>query len=73
MLIVQNHNLKYIMKRLSRYYNVTISIENQDLAKETFTGSLDLKEDVEKVIKNIGKTTDLKYETLNNKQIKITN
>ncbi|WP_158655283.1 FecR family protein [Flavivirga eckloniae] len=72
-LVLKKHDLQYIMKRLSRYYNVPITIQDKDLAKQTFTGYLDLKEDVEKVIEIISKTTDLKYKKINHNQINITN
>tara|TARA_R110000744_G_scaffold12647_6_gene37501 strand:- start:92 stop:1126 length:1035 start_codon:yes stop_codon:yes gene_type:complete len=51
-------NLKFIMTKLSRYYNVQISIENESLAAQTFSGNLDLKENVNKVIGLIGETSN---------------
>ncbi len=68
-LILQNNNLSYITKRLSRYYNVNIVIEDESLANETFTGYLDLKDDVEKVIQTIKQTSNLKYQKIENKII----
>ncbi|SDL89243.1 FecR family protein [Kriegella aquimaris] len=69
--IFKNNNLEYIMKRLARYYNVDIEIENQTLAEETFSGYLDLREDVEKVIGIIKETTPLQYKKINEKRISI--
>lgn len=69
--IFKNNNLDHIMKRLARYYNVNIEIENQILAEETFSGYLDLREDVEKVIGIIKETTPLQYTKINERKISI--
>lgn len=69
--IFKNDNLEHIMKRLARYYNVNIEIENPTLAGETFSGYLDLREDVEKVIGIIKETTPLEYTQINEKRISI--
>lgn len=61
--IFKNDNLGYIMKKLSRYYNVNIVIKNKDLTIQTFSGYLDLKENVENVINTIKETTDFEYST----------
>ena len=57
-------NLKFIMTKLSRYYNVEIVIENEALAHQTFSGRLDLKEDVGEVIGLIRETSDFKVEDI---------
>lgn len=69
-LIFKNHNMEYITKRLSRYYNVNIVIKNKDLAGQTFSGYLDLKENVENVVEIIKETTDFEY-NIENKTITI--
>lgn len=61
MLILKSSKMEDIVKKLSRYYNIEIKIEDEKLAKETFSGYLDLKESVENVIRTINKTTDFKY------------
>ncbi|WP_445736605.1 FecR family protein [Mariniflexile sp.] len=61
-LILKNNNLSYIMRRLSRYYNIPITIEDEALAKETFSGYLDLKDNAEKVIQTIKQTSNLDYQ-----------
>ncbi|MFC4094879.1 FecR family protein [Euzebyella saccharophila] len=71
-LIFKNDNLKTIMRRLSRYYNIDITIDSEKLANETFSGYLDLKDDVEEVIETIKKTTDLKYNRTEIRKITIT-
>jgi len=72
-LIFKNDDLRTIMRRLSRYYNIDIEINNENLAKETFSGYLDLKEDVEKAIGTIQETTEFQYNKESNTKIKITN
>lgn len=68
-LIFRNDNLGYIMKKLSRYYNVEITIEDQTSGLGTFSGHLDLKEDLDKVIGIIKETTDLKYQWIEDNKI----
>ena len=68
-LIFKNDNLKFIMKRLSRYYNVDIIIENENLTNQTFSGYLDLKDDVERVVQVIKETTNFEYDKVTNNKI----
>lgn len=68
-LIYQNEPLGNIVKKLSRYYNKTITLGNEDLANDTFSGKLDLKEDVEKVLGTIAFVSSLKIESKNNELI----
>lgn len=70
-LIFKNDNLKYIMAKLSRYYNVDIVINDGDLAKETFSGYLDLKDDIEKVIQTIQETYNFNYRESKDNKIEI--
>ena len=72
-LIFRNDNLEYIMKKLSRYYNVEITIVDQSSGQGTFSGHLDLKEDLDKVIGIIKETTDLKYQWIEDNKIIINN
>jgi hypothetical protein len=51
--IFKNDALKSIMKKLSRYYNVEISIADDALANETFSGYLDVKDNIESVMETI--------------------
>ncbi|WP_171017336.1 FecR family protein [Maribacter sp. ACAM166] len=51
--------LDYLTAKLSRYYNVDITISDAELAGETFSGKLDLKEDLDRVIEIISKTTKI--------------
>src|SRR5690606_16687561 len=51
--IFKNTTLQSIMKKISRYYNVEIIITNEKLANETFSGHLDLKENIEHLMQII--------------------
>lgn len=70
-LIFKNNDLQFIMKRLSRYYNINIKINDSDLfnSDETFSGYLDLNEDINKVIENIKESTNMNYTFIGNKLI----
>ena len=65
--IFKNDSMRSIMKKVSRYYNVEIVIGDKDLAATTFSGSLDVNDTVEKVIKTIQETTKFNYTITNNK------
>ena len=67
-LIFKNNSLEYIMNRLSRFYKVNIIINNENLMKETYSGYLDLNDNINTVIKNIQKSTNMNY-TLNKSEI----
>ena len=73
MLIFKNNDLKFIMKKLSRYYNIEIDLLENKYADadviETFSGYLDLNEDINQVIKNIQMSTNIKYIFTKNKLI----
>ncbi|MDE3741651.1 FecR family protein [Maribacter polysaccharolyticus] len=62
LLIFKNNNLPYIMKRISRYYNMEVAIGDEAQKEETFSGYLDLKDDIGKVMETIKESTDLEYE-----------
>lgn len=60
--IFKNDSLKSIMKKIARYYNVEIVINDQNLANQTFSGYLDVKENIENVIKIINETETSQFE-----------
>ncbi len=60
-LIFKNNDLPYIIAKLSRYYNVKISLKGNLKTKETFSGRLDLKNDVENVLNTLQETTNFEY------------
>lgn len=68
-LMYQNEPLGNIVKKLSRYYNKPIILGNEDLKNETFSGKLDLKEDVVKVLETITFVSSLKIESNKNELI----
>jgi hypothetical protein len=59
-LIFHSERLDNILKHLGRYYNVNIVIDDPELGKETFSGSLDMKGTPEDVLGMIVKTTPFK-------------
>lgn len=61
MLVFKKNDLKHIMKKISRYYNKSIIIEDEALSSESFSGYLDLNEDIESVLKNIKASTNMNY------------
>ncbi|PKV52905.1 FecR family protein [Aquimarina sp. MAR_2010_214] len=65
--IFKKQRMDVIVKKLSRYYNVTILIESEELKKQTFSGHLDLKDSVEKVMEVLKQSTDLRYKNENGK------
>jgi hypothetical protein len=62
-LFFKNNDIMFIMKKLTRYYNIEIEISKEVLANEseTYSGYLDLNEDVEKVIKIMQESTNVNY------------
>ena len=66
--IFKKDPLDVIMKKISRYYNIDIIISDEVLANETFSGYLDVKDNVENVINSIKETTDFQY-SINEDQI----
>ncbi|WP_108807388.1 FecR family protein [Aquimarina spinulae] len=65
--IFKKERMDMIVKKLSRYYNVVISIESEELKMQTFSGHLDLKDSVEKVMEVLKQSTDLRYKIENGK------
>jgi len=60
--IFKNDSLKSIMKKIARYYNVEIVINDQNLANQTFSGYLDVKESIENVMETIKETETSRFE-----------
>jgi ferric-dicitrate binding protein FerR (iron transport regulator) len=68
--IFKNAPMQSIMKKISRYYNIDIIINDAYLANQTFSGYLDVKDTVENVLNTIKETTEFEYHiTENNKLI----
>nr|WP_321358570.1 FecR domain-containing protein [uncultured Draconibacterium sp.] len=61
-LLYHHQTLNQIVKKLSRYYNTEISINNPELANTSFSGKLDLKTDVNEVLETIAFASELNIE-----------
>jgi ferric-dicitrate binding protein FerR (iron transport regulator) len=59
--IFKNDPLKSIMKKLSRYYNVEIIINDKDLANHAFSGYLDVNQDLDRVMQTIKEAESSKF------------
>ncbi|KQS31251.1 FecR family protein [Dyadobacter sp. Leaf189] len=60
--LLNNHApLGEILKKLSRYYKVDIELGEADSSTETFSGSLDLQEDITHVLDILSAATSLTY------------
>lgn len=60
-LILSRVPLNEILKKLGRYYRVELAIESNNAGQETFSGKLDLQEDITHVLAIICATTSLRY------------
>lgn len=69
--IFKNDALKTIMKKLSRYYNVEISINDESLADHSFSGHLDVSQDLEHVMQIIkeAESSQFDYKLTTNKKL----
>lgn len=69
--IFKNDPLKSIMKKLSRYYNVEITINDKDLANQSFSGYLDVSQDLEHVMQIIkeAESSQFDYKLTTNKKL----
>lgn len=61
-LVLEKKSLGSIVKKLSRYYNVSIEIESTELAEETFSGQLDLRNSASQVLSLISEMMDIELE-----------
>ncbi len=61
-LVMEKNSLGSIAKKLSRYYNVSIEIESPELAGETFSGYLDLRNSATQVLSLISEMMDIELE-----------
>ncbi len=68
--IFKKDELSYILKKVSRHYKVQITLENEGLERNTFSGTLDISKGLDDVLQIIKETTDFEYERID-KQIKI--
>jgi len=61
-LVMEKRSLGSIAKKLSRYYNVSVEIESAELAEETFSGYLDLRNSAVQVLSLISEMMDIELE-----------
>lgn len=66
-LVLERQTLGEILKKISRYYNVSIELNDQSLKDETFTGNLDLRNSAVQVLQSIGEIISAKIEKNNDK------
>lgn len=66
-LVFERKPLDEIIKKISRYYNVSVELSDQELAAETFSGQLDLKKSAANVLALIAEIIDMQIETNGNK------
>ena len=60
-LVLKSTPLKDILRKLERYYRVEVALADPSLGEETFSGELDLKDDIASVMDIICATTSLNY------------
>jgi len=68
-IIFESERLSNILKKLARYYNVEILLQDAQIGDETFSGNLDLKNTPQEVLNVIAQTTPFKYKFENEKLI----
>jgi hypothetical protein len=68
-MVIHGQNLQEILKKLSRYYNVKMILDDQAIAAETFSGRLDLKESPREVLTVISRMVPLSVQELDNQLI----
>lgn len=65
--IFQNDDLKYIMKKISRHYGIPITIADGTLARQKFSGNLDINNDLDTVMEIMKKTSKFEFEKKDNR------
>lgn len=68
--VFDDQNLGEIMKTLSKWYNVEVVFDREDLRNIRFTGNLQRYSDFGEVLKKIGKTNEMKF-IIENRKITI--
>ena len=72
-LTFHSEKLHNILKKLTRYYNIEIILDDVQLQTQTFSGNLDLKNSPEEVLDMIAQTTSFTFKYENNKFLIISN
>ena len=68
--VFEDQKLDEIMQTLSKWYNVEVVFERDDMRNIRFTGNLPRYSDFNEVLKKMGKTNEVSF-SIENKQIKI--
>ena len=67
--IFQNNDLQYIMKKISRHYGIVITIADSRLARQTFSGILDIDNNLDTVMEIMEKTSKFEFKKKENRII----
>jgi ferric-dicitrate binding protein FerR (iron transport regulator) len=67
--VFEKQTLGEILKKISRYYDVSIELQDNTLLNETFTGPLDLKNSAVQVLEVIGEIINARIEKKEDKII----
>ncbi len=65
--IFQNNDLQYIMKKISRHYGIAIAIADGTLARQKFSGNLDIENDLETVMEIMKRTSKFEFKKEDNR------
>lgn len=60
--VFENEPLEGVLKKLERWYNITVFIQNPKLKQMRFTGNLPKYEDISNVLNILALTTNIKFE-----------
>ncbi len=60
--IFKNDALSVILKKISRHYRVPLRIHNDNLEKQTFSGTLDITRNLDEVLSVLQETTAFEYQ-----------
>ena len=62
----ESEELDAVLRRLARWYNVDFRVENPEMRKKVFSGTIPKYEDVIKVLEMIGMTTNISFTVKDN-------
>ena len=60
--VFENEPLEGVLKKLERWYNITVFVQNSSLHGMRFTGNLPKYESINKVLNVLALTTNIKFE-----------
>ena len=68
-MVFKQTELKYILKKLSRHYNIEVEMQDRRIENETFSGKLDLSNTADQAFETIKRTSNFTMEKIDNKII----